>query len=157
MFIDVQNQVWSNPTNLSATALCTYSIDTNAVPYTAGTANGAKNNIGDGEPMAFVMAVTTAADYSTGDETYKFDIVTATDAALATSLTTIGSYTLAYSLLTLGAVIIMPVPAGAVVQRYIGLKYTGGGTSPLVSVTAFLQPLSMIQRQAYYTSAIVVN
>ena len=156
MFIDVQNQVWSS-TALTATALSTYSIDGNCVPYTTGTANGAKNDIGTGEPMAFVMTVGVAADFTTGDETYKFDIVTATDAALATSLTTIASYTLLTTLLTAGAVIIMPVPAGAVVQRYIGLKATLAGTTPTVTVSAFLEPLSMIQKQAYYTSAIVVN
>ena len=156
MFIDVQNQVWSSAA-LTATALSTYSIDCNAVPYTTGTSNGAKNDIGTGEPMAFVMTVPVAADFTTGDETYKFDIVTATDAALATSLTTIASYTLLTTLLTAGAVIIMPVPAGAVVQRYIGLKATLAGTTPSVTVSAFLEPLSMIQKQAYYTSAIVVN
>lgn len=156
MFIDVQNQVWSS-TALTATALSTYSIDTNCVPYTTGTSNGAKNDIGTGEPMAFVVSVGVAADHTTGDETYEFDIVTATDAALSTSLTTLAKYILDYTLLTAGAIIILPVPAGAVVQRYIGLKYIGGGTTPTITVSAELQPLSMIQKQAYYTSAIVVN
>jgi len=156
MFIDVQNQVWSSAA-LTATALSTYSIDGNCVPYTTGTSNGAKNDIGTGEPMAFVVTVGVAADYTSSNETYEFDIVTATDAALATSLTTLAQYVLSYSLLTAGAVIILPVPAGAVVQRYIGLKAILGGTTPTITVSAFLEPLSMIQKQAYYTSAIVVN
>lgn len=155
MFIDVQNQVWSSAA-LTATALSTYSIDCNCVPYTTGTSGGAKNDVGTGEPMAFVLTVGVAADHTTGDETYEFDVVTATDAALTGTLTTLAAYVLSYSLLTAGAIIILPIPAGAVVQRYLGLKAILAGTTPTITVSAELQPLSMIQKQAYYTSAIVV-
>jgi hypothetical protein len=39
-----------------------------------------------------------------------------------------------------GAQFEIPIPSGRIAQRYLGLRYTLGGTSPTVTVSAEIQP-----------------
>ncbi len=69
MILDVQNQM-SDGQALTTTAVSTDVLDLDR-----------DDNIGKGEPMAVVVPVTVAADYTTTDETYTFAVQTSTDEA----------------------------------------------------------------------------
>jgi hypothetical protein len=100
-----------------------------------------KNRIGNGEPMAIGVQVGVAADFTTGDESYEIDIVTSATPDLATP-TRIAKYVLTAAQLALFKRFILPIPPGLIVQRYLGLNYVLGGTTPSVTLRAELGPMS---------------
>jgi hypothetical protein len=63
---------------------------------------------------------------------------------------------LATTLLAIGAIIIIPIPQGAITKRYIGLYFDGANT-PTITVTAFITLASMIQRDKNYAKGYVVS
>lgn len=97
-----------------------------------------------GEAMCVVLTVDVAADFTTTDETYKVEAVMSAAAALTSPLG-LGLITITAARLTAGASFVIPLmpilPANAL--EFFGLVYTLGGTSPSVTVTAALMPLSM--------------
>ena len=158
MYEDKQTQLWSSAA-LTSTAVSTNAYDLGAAPSNV-SANGAVVDPSTGEPICFAIAVGVAADHTTGDETYEFDIISATANDLTTGQLIIAQYAILYSALTAGALIVLTMPpmqAGAVKQRFLGLKYIGGGTTPTITVTAWITTPKQIQAQAYYPTAIVVN
>lgn len=159
MFIDAQTQLW-NAAALTASAYSTNVLDIGA-PYPGGTANGAAIDISAGEPLGLVLTVGVAADHTTGDETYSFEVVQAATSTISSSPDTLVAVAFtnaqAAALLFAGAVIVVPLPSGSVTKRYLGAHYTGGGTTPTITVSGSIMPLSMIQRQAYYASATVIE
>tara|TARA_R110000751_G_scaffold220122_1_gene322799 strand:- start:173 stop:598 length:426 start_codon:yes stop_codon:yes gene_type:complete len=106
-------------------------------------------DIGIGEPMGIVITVGVTADITTGDETYQFQLETDDNAAM-TSSTIIGDVTVAAAALTAGDKVVIPL--GHSNERYLQVVYTLGGTTPSVTVDAFLQPLSMIDGYVTYAS-----
>lgn len=96
----------------------------------------------DGEPLELVIKVDVAADGTTTDETYAFDVVTSAAAAL-TSPTSLGKRTLTYGQLVAGSTHHIPLSPGAAMLRYLGVIATLGGTTPSVTITAFIQPMNM--------------
>jgi hypothetical protein len=133
MFLDALTMV-SNAQALTATALSDKSIDLGPVARRAGT----------GEPMAFVVQVDVAADHTTGNETYQIDVVQSDNADLS-SADVLESRIISYVDLTAGATHYIDLPAAVLLKRYVGLQYTLGGTTPSLTVTAALQPKSMIE------------
>lgn len=134
--------------------------DAQAITADAASTNlidlGVARNIFDGEPMAVVMTVDVAADGTTTDETYEFQIEM-DDSASFGSPTDLVVHSIGYASLTAGSVHILPIPAGQSVERYIRLYYNVGGTSPSVTVTAALQPLSMITKRKDYADGITIS
>lgn len=134
--------------------------DAQAVTADATSTNvldlGASRNLFDGEPLAVVIVVDVAADGTTTDETYEFEIHTDDNSSLSSS-TQILAHAIGYAALTAGSKHILPIPVGASLERYLGLKYDVGGTSPSITVTAFLQPLSMIQKDKSYADNITIS
>lgn len=155
MFIDVQCEL-SIAQALTATAVSTNVYDLGAVP-SGGTSSGNAIDPSVGEPLAVVMTVGVAADFTTGDETYELDIITATASDGTTGQLIVSKSVILATELVAGRIIIFPIMPGRITQRYLGAKYVLAGTTPSVTVTTFVQPLSMVQKQLYYTSAIVVN
>jgi hypothetical protein len=159
MIRDAQTALWEAAA-LTATAVSTNCYDTGA----PGVSGGISNDIATGEPLCLVISVGVAADLTTGDETYQFQVITAT----ATDLTT-GQRIIAQSevfattrvtskLTPAGKVVIVPIPPGSIDQRYLGARYVGGGTTPTITVTCWIAPMSMIDSGAeYYKTAIVVS
>lgn len=145
MIIDAQNLLW-DAAALTATAYSTNAIDLGA----------ANKDISVGEPLCLVLQVDVAADGTTTDETYAFAVIQSANSNLSSEDTLI-SRTLTYAQLTAGSIFIIPLPAGSVTKRYIGAKATLGGTTPSVTVTAFIQPLSMIQMNKVYADAITIS
>lgn len=138
MFIDSQLQ-FSSAQALTSTAASTNIVDL-----------GVARNIQDGEAMTILVVPTVAADITTGDETYEFDVETATDAAF-TSPVVVSKTTVAAALLTVGAKpIALPIPIGFAVLRYIRVKYVLGGTTPSLTASAYLEPSNLVEKRTIY-------
>lgn len=135
---------------LAATGVSTNVVDTWA--HNGGQAS----HIADGEPMAIVIAPTVSADSTTGDETYAVEVQSSTDEAF-TAPVTHGTLTIPAAKLVAGkGMPFMGLPGGEY-NRYIRLRYVLGGTTPSVTLDAFLTALSMIPKyNKYYKSGFTV-
>lgn len=144
MALDKQNE-FSNAQAVTTTAASTNIIDL-----------GANNNLGIGIAMAVVIHIQVAADMTTGDETYRFDIETDSASAFS-SPTLILSKAVVGGSLGVGARVVVPVPPDKSMEQFIGLRYTTGGTSPSITIkSAYLIPQSALQNDAYYPSGYTV-
>lgn len=134
--------------------------DAQAVSADAGSTNvidlGVARNLFDGEPMAVVLQIDVAADGTTTDETYEFQIETDDNAAFS-SATDVVLHSIGYASLTAGSTHVIPIPVGKALEQYIRVYYNVGGTTPSVTVTAFLQPLSMVQKYKSYADNITIS
>lgn len=126
-----------------AQAITVDAVSTNTIDLGNPTV---KNRIGTGEPMGFAIQVDVAADFTTTDETYAIEIISSAAAAL-TSPTVLARFVLLASQLTIGKKFALPIPPGMPSQRYLGLNYDVGGTTPSVTLTAALMPLKMIDAE----------
>jgi len=132
-------------------AVTSAAVATNVVDTTTA------RNLGNGEPLAVVITVEVAADQTTGDEDYTFDVEYATDAAQTTGRQLIGRRVFESGtptapaqdadLLVAGFKIVIPVPvtAASEVGQYLGIRYTTAGTSPTITCSASLMLLSCIE------------
>lgn len=140
MFMDALLLV-SDAQALTATAVSTNTIDLGNPTV--------KRRIGSGESVGFAVTVDVAADATTGDETYVVEVISSASADLS-SPTVLASRTILAADLAAGAVHYIHVPKGTPIQRYIGLRYTLGGTTPTVTLTAGLMPASMVDDRTDY-------
>jgi hypothetical protein len=127
-------------------------------------------SIGSGEPMEVVFLVEVAADQTTGDEDYTFDVEFATDAAQTTGRQLIGRRIFESGtptapaqdadLLVAGFIFTIPIPAVSAGQdeRYIGIRYDVTGTTPTITCSAYLQPSSMVDdNKVIYASGYTIT
>ena len=123
MYVDSLGLV-SNAQAMGASAVSTSSIDLgNVTP---------KRAIGTGEPTGFGICVTTAATVAATT----IEIISATDAALTTSILTEAQVSVPLADAVAGFRIFIAIPQGRPRQRYLGIRTTtAGGT---ISVTAWL-------------------
>lgn len=161
MFRDAQTSLaLSLARSGAATTVATNTYDQGA-PYSGGTANAAVVDSSIGEPLAVVVTLGAAATVVNGNETYEWDIVTATASDGTTGQKIIAKYAFtnaqAAALLKLGAVLVLPIPPGLVDQRFIGLVDVLGGTNPSVTYSAWIASMDMVQNQKFFASAIVIN
>lgn len=145
MILDAELQL-SDSQALTATALSTNVVDL-----------GADRSIGNGEPMAVLFNVEVAADQTTGDEDYTFDIEVASDAGMTTARKLLGRRIFESGtptapaqdadLLVAGFKFAIPIPPGALSEseRYIAARYTLAGTTPTITVSAHVVPMSMLE------------
>lgn len=129
----------------------------------------ADRSIGNGEPMAVVFCVDVAADQADGDEDYEFDVEYATNTAQTTGRQLIGRRIFESGaptapaqdadLLVAGFKFVIPIPPTALSEseRYLGIRYNVTGTSPTITVTAFLQPMSMISNLAVFADGFTIS
>lgn len=159
MFTDQQTVLW-DAAALTTTAYSTNSFDCGAIPSNA-SANGAAPDISVGTPMAVVMTVGVAPNVATGDETYEFDITESASPTPSTSPTILAKFPFttaqATAILTVGAVIVLPIPPNSITQRYLSCNYVPAGTSPSITVTAWITKQSAAQILKYYSSAVVIK
>lgn len=113
-------------------------------------------SMGNGEPLAVVITVDVAADQTTGDEDYTFEVEYASNAAQSTGRQLIGRRVFESGtpaapaqdadLLIVGFRIIIPIPPTILAEseQFLGIRYVTAGTTPIITCTAFLQPMSMI-------------
>ena len=120
MFID-KNLEFSDSQALTATAVSQNVIDL-----------GADEDIGPGEDLFAVVVVEVAPDHTTGDETY---VATVQTGSTATPTDLIGSIVIPRTAKK-GDVFFMPIASHN--DRYLRMNFTLGGTTPTITVSAFL-------------------
>lgn len=153
MILDKNLQL-SNSQALTATAVGTNTVDLSVA-----------RSVGSGEPMCVVFNIEVAADQTTGDEDYTFDVEVSSSADQSTGYTSVGTAvfqsgtpaagTRNADVLVAGASVVIPIPpiGTAEDERYLGVRYTLAGTSPTVTVSAHVQPLNMVDNEkAIYAS-----
>ena len=113
----------------SAQALTASAVSTNVVDLTQTA-----RQIGAGKPMFVHFNVTVAADFTSADETYTFGVATGAATSLGTVLS---SRAIVAGTLVAGYNFTMAVPTTGVL-RYIGVEYVLAGTSPTITVDAYL-------------------
>lgn len=158
MFIDAQC-LFSDAQDVTADAVGTNVIDLSVA-----------RSLGNGEPMAVVFVVDVAADQTTGDEDYTFDVEYASNAAQSTGRKLIGRRVFESGtptapaqdadLLVAGFTFAIPIPPTSTSEdeRYLGIRYDVTGTTPTITCTAFLQPMSMIDSaKVSYASGFTVE
>jgi hypothetical protein len=138
MYLDVLTRV-SAAQAVTATAVSTNTIDLGSpVP---------KREIGTGEAIGFGVAINVAADATTGDETYTFEVIQSANADLsapdviASRVVTAAQATAGQ--LAAGTTLFIPIPQGLPQKQFLGMRYTTGGTTPSVTVTAWLTAHSL--------------
>lgn len=143
MYVDAQ-ALFSDAQALTATAASTNLVDL-----------GFDGNVGIGEPMAVLLVLDVAADDTTGDETYSVALQTDTVEAFS-SATQIGSATITRGDAA-GSKYVIPIPADTSAEQFLRLNYTLGGTTPTVTVTAFMIPQSMLQNEVVYPDGFTIS
>lgn len=145
MILDSQN-LYSDAQALTATAASTNLID-----------HGADRNLGIGEPMALVITIDVAADGTTGDETYSAQLQTDDNSGFSSATSVGGAVSIPRTTAVAGTKYVMAVPPDTTFERYSRVNFTLAGTTPTVTLTAFLQPMSAIQNDGYYADAITIS
>lgn len=131
-----------------AQALTATAVSTNVIDLSED------RDIGIGEPMALVVTVGVAADFTTGDETYQVTLQTATDAAFTSPVTVVSSAAINGDELPAGAKVVLPI--GFTNLEFLRVNYTLAGTTPTATVDAYLQPLSMIDGTVDYANGYTI-
>lgn len=144
MILDGQTQ-FSNAQAVTATAVGTNVIDLSQ-----------DRSIGNGEAMAVVFTVGVAADQTSSDEDYTFQVEYASNAAQSTGRQLIGERIFESGtpdapaqdadLLVVGFKIIIPIPPTTLAEseQFIGIRYVTAGSSPTITCDAYLVPMSFI-------------
>lgn len=113
-------------------------------------------SIGNGNPMCVVFQVEVAADQTTGDEDYTFDVEYASNAAQSTGRKLIGRAVFESGtptapaqdadLLVAGYQFAIPIPPTtlSVSEQYLGIRYDVTGTTPTITCSAYLMPMNMV-------------
>jgi len=157
MIIDALNQL-SNSQAVGASA-----VGTNVIDLTND------RSIGVGEPVGVLFTVEVAADQTSGDEDYTFDVETASDAAQTTAVQLLGRRVFESGtptapaqdadLLVAGFRIFIGIPPALLSEseRYLGIRYVTAGTSPTITVSAHLLPQSFVQANVLHPDAITIS
>ncbi len=144
-------------------ALTTTAVGTNVYDLSVD------RSMGNGEPLAVVFNVVVAADQTTGDEDYTFDVEYASNAAQSTGRQLIGRRVFESGtptapaqnadLLVAGFSFVIPVPPTTLAEseQFLGVRYVLAGTTPLITMTAFLQPMSMIDAYNSYPDGFTIS
>jgi hypothetical protein len=140
-----------------AQALTATAVGTNVIDLTAAV------SIGNGEPLGVLFVCDVAADQTTGDEDYTFQVEYASNAAQSTGRILIGERNFESGtptapaqdadLLVAGFSFVIPLPMTNQSEdgRYLGIRYVLAGTTPTITMSAYLGPLSalMVNPPAY--------
>lgn len=142
MHIDAQ-LLLSDAQALTATAVGTNVIDTTNI-----------RNLADGEELELVIQVDVAADFTSANETYQFDVET-DDNASQSSAEVVARRIITAANLTAGS--IHRIPIGKANERYLGVRYTLGGTTPTITVTSWIGKVSMSDKFRTYASGYTIT
>jgi hypothetical protein len=109
-----------------------------------------------GQALAILLIVTVAADFTTTDETYEFQLRTDDNTSFS-SPTTLYTHAILASALTAGSKHVLNPGSLAAAERYLELYYNVGGTTPTMTLSAFLCPLEYIDMYTAYADAISIG
>lgn len=144
MILDAQNQFSDSQ------AVTTDAVGTNVIDLTQD------RSVGNGEPMCVMFTVIVTADQGSGDEDYTFDVEYASNAAQSTGRQLIGRRVFESGsptapaqdadLLVAGFSFFIPIPPTKLSEseQFLGIRYDTLGNTPTITMTAFLQPMSMV-------------
>lgn len=146
MILDKLDQLSLNQA-LTATAVGANVIDLDA----------ANLGLPDGIALQMLVIVKVAADFGTTDETYSFAVETSA-AANQSSPIVLTSRAILASALTLGSKHHFPLPQSINMLRFLGVRFTLGGTTPLLTVDAYIIPVNMAADvpRSYPTSSVIL-
>ena len=125
---------------------------------------GSDRSIGNGEPMAVMFVVEVAADQTSGDEDYTFDVEYASNAAQSAGVQLIGRRVFESGtptapaqdadLLVAGFRFYIPLPpvTAAEDEQFIGIRYVTAGSTPIITCSAHLIPLSFADSYVDYAN-----
>jgi hypothetical protein len=157
MFLDSQLQF------SDAQAVTTDAVGTNVIDLSVD------RSIGNGEPMCVMFTVIVAADQTTGDEDYTFDVEYASNAAQSTGRQLIGRRVFESGtpgapaqdadLLVAGFTFFIPIPPTKLSEseQFLGIRYDTTGTTPTITMTAHLTPLSMVDATNDYADGFAIT
>lgn len=145
MYVDAFGLV-SDSQAVTVTAFSTHTIDlSNVTP---------KRDVAVGEEIGFAVAIEVAADFTTTDETYVLQAVQSANANLS-SPDVVGAVTLTSANRAIGSLVF--VPLSDITKRYLGMQFTVGGTTPTVTVSAWLTSRRLFSKaHTYYARAYTV-
>ena len=144
-------------------AVTTSAVGTNVIDLSVA------RSIGTGEAMGVMFIVEVAADQTTGDEDYTFDVEFATNAAQSTGRQVVGRRIFESGtpgapaqdadLLVVGFKFFVPIPPVSADEdeQFIGIRYTTAGTTPTITCSAYLTPMSMIDSTVDYASGYTIE
>ena len=116
----------------------------------------AGSGLPDGTVLECELTVDVAADATTGDETYSFSVDTSAVVGLTTP-TSLCTRAIARGLLTAGSKHRFPLAPGVAMLQFLGINFTLGGTTPLITVTAHIIPNKLGESvQRHYPSGFAV-
>ena len=141
---DRENQ-YSGSQTLTATGASTDIID-----------HGADRNIGIGEPMVVLVTLDLEAEDGDSNETYTAKVETDDNAAFA-SPATVGEEVTITRGDAAGTKYAIPIPPDTRMQRFSRVKYTLGGTTPSLTVTARLMPQRLLQNNVVYPKGYTIS
>jgi len=127
-----------------AQAVTTDAVSTNTIDL--GAAN---RKIGTGKPLVVLLAIDVAADITTGDETYAFEVIQSAAANLSSPDVLVRRVIVAADLKA-GRTQTVGIPIGTPTKQYLGMNYDTGGTTPTITVTAAVVPQEFVAQQDYY-------
>lgn len=113
-------------------------------------------NIGMGEPMCVYVKVDVAADGTSGNETYTAALQV-DDNPNFSSATQVGETITIPRGTAAGTIFAIPIPPNTAFKQYSRMYYTLGGTTPSVTVTAWLGGLRDAQADAVYPAGYTVG
>jgi hypothetical protein len=128
-----------------------------------------ERSIGNGTPMAVVFSVAVDADQASGDEDYTFNVEYSTDAAQTTGRQIMGSRVFESGtptapaqdadLLVAGFVFAIPIPPTTLAEdgQFIGIRYVTAGSTPTVTMNAWLAPLADVSQYVAYADNVTIN
>ena len=104
-------------------------------------------DIGPGEMLALIIVVDAAFTSSSSDATVIFSLIDEADTTLdSSSVEIVKTDLLVVTRLTLGKIIILPIPAGLITQQYLGMRVDiGTDTTTAGTVSAFIAPANFGQ------------
>ena len=157
MYIDAQS-LFSD-----SQAVTTDAVGTNVIDLSVD------RSIGNGEPMCVMFSVIVAADQTSGDEDYAFEVEYASNAAQTTDRQLMGRREFESGtptapaqdadLLVAGFKFFIPIPPTELSEseQFIGVRYDTTGTTPTITVTAALMPMSMVDATNDYATGYAIT
>lgn len=157
MYIDSQLQ-FSDAQAVTASAVGTNVIDLSQ-----------NRSIGNGENLAVMITIDVAADQTSGDEDYTFDVEYSSDAGQSANVQLIGRRVFESGtptapaqdadLLVVGFKIIIPIPPTKLTEsnQFIGIRYVTAGTTPIITCSAALMVTDMIDATNDYVDGFEIT
>lgn len=119
---------------------------------------GVASNLFDGLELSVLVIINVSAYYVSADETYEFKVLSSATSNMA-SPTVLADKTVNGNILVAGGTYKLILAIGQVQQalEFLGLSYVLAGTSPTITVSAYLVPNINIDKFTAYKNASLID